>query len=552
MAITVDDKAAVNVSLSPTNAGNTSRRVEVRRPDNSIAYGTVSNGVTTLDNGEAMQTGYRVDSADGNKSWYYVSEADGGQNKGVSLDQYNALMNQKRANQQYQDESYSAALYNNQLANAMDRFTQQTQQLYDQLAAKQKAETDYATQQAVNNLKRQWEDTRGAFEQERAKTAYSSAQAADNLALSRARAGDRGGIGNKQYSEQQNYYDQAILDIDLQQANLKDQIDRQVADYIAQGDYENARATYELGIAQMEQLINQQNQMLNYQIGVAATIDNLSLQADERAYQRALNNLQLGMFSPEDAVALGADPAQAQEVADRYKIMAQLDINAAQAALEQQYLKNAGYTAGSNKTGGGSGSGGGGGTKTGTSTAEEENVFRQLYNAGYADENDVYLWFLSNYLRGGKTAVTPEEAADLAARYFARAEAYDNEAINAMRATVNNPHTDDWVNVDGTVLTWDELTSLYASGQITSADRDDGTITYRFANTGTGYTPFGAQPDYSLPGGSYYTAGNGVNVPISGSDMLGIQAARERSEAQAGMAGGVDPLRTRQYVQVPK
>ena len=395
---------AANTSLSPTaqtDTGTGGRKVTVYRSDGTTAQATMLNGKTTLDSGESLREGDTVTAGNG-KTYRYNEDL----GYGEELSAYNARLNaQKNANQQYQDESYSKQMWD-QMQNWANQYQQQTQQLYDQIAAKQEAETDYATQQAVNNLQRQWEDSKGTFEQERAKTAYSSAQAADNLALSRARAGDRGGIGNKQYSEQQNYYDQAILDIDLQQANLKNQIDRQVADYIAQGDYENARATYELGIAQMEQLINQQNQMLNYQIGVAATIDNLSLQANERAYQRALNNLQLGMFSPQDAVTLGVDPEQAQEVADNYKIMAQLDIEAAKAALEGQYLKNAGYTAG-----GGSGSGGGsggGGSKIGYDNCGTYG--QQMFNSGIDSWDRAIDWLTSNTKLTGEALTSAADA----------------------------------------------------------------------------------------------------------------------------------------------
>lgn len=161
--------------------------------------------------------------------------------------------------------------------------------------------------------------------------------AGDNLALRNASAGDLGGIGQKMYSDQQNAYDSRLYAIELEQINLQNTINQQIANLRAQGEFELADALLELGQNRMAALTNQYNTYASNRASWGGAVDNYNLSRDNLAYEQAMQRLQLGLFNAEDAAALGVDAAQAKAFSDRINLLAQLNVQQAQAELENTY-----------------------------------------------------------------------------------------------------------------------------------------------------------------------------------------------------------------------
>lgn len=224
---------------------------------------------------------------------------------------------------------------------------------YDQALSDKQTAIQTATNAAVDQLRSEWENTVSQYDTARNKMAYSKAQATDNLAMQNQANGDRGGMANKLMSDQTAAYDNQMLSIDLEQINLKNQVEQQVAQLIADGKISEAEAAYEIGIAKMEALNNLKNNYYSTTMNVADTLDNRRLTETQAEYTKQIDDynrqieqedrdlnkfytmLQLGIFDEDAAKALGVPADQAKEYADYINQEAKLSLQNAKLQIQQ-------------------------------------------------------------------------------------------------------------------------------------------------------------------------------------------------------------------------
>lgn len=119
----------------------------------------------------------------------------------------------------------------------------------------QKATIDRAVEQAVTELENVWQNTQGQFREQAESISLQERQAIDNAALYAELRGDRGGIGQEQYSSIQNTAAQNRFAVQQAQTQLSSDIARQIEDLRVQGEFEKADAMLEITQDYLEQLL---------------------------------------------------------------------------------------------------------------------------------------------------------------------------------------------------------------------------------------------------------------------------------------------------------
>lgn len=115
---------------------------------------------------------------------------------------------------------------------------------------------DYNVAKAVTELERALADSQGQFKEQQESVAKDETQARDNAALYAEVRGDKGGIGQEQYSSIANTAAQNRLAIQQAQTKLSTDTQRQIADLRAQGEFEKADAALEISQQYLSQLMN--------------------------------------------------------------------------------------------------------------------------------------------------------------------------------------------------------------------------------------------------------------------------------------------------------
>lgn len=327
-----------------------------------------------------------------------------------------------------------------------------------------------STDKGVAELLAQLENGLTDYDKQRAQAAITQARAANNAALRNAAAGDMGGIGQKQYSAEQNSYDQQMLSIQLEQINFQNTINQQIAQLEAEGRYQEAQILSEWGQQKVNAFQNQIQWYWDLRYKNAYDIDylNRTLEAEnyerqtaanERDYNRALQRLQLGMFSEEDAKKLGMDPDDAKEYAEYIGQMAALDLKAAQADL-------------ANRTGRSSGGGGSSRSGSGSSGGSGGNYYSGLLNPSTAGQLNP---ITGNYQYTGNAKGALNTALDMFGIWNG---SNDNAGVTNSGAgtdRVINPHDSDQVSVPGYgTVSWGNLRDLVQQGVVQQIDTADG------------------------------------------------------------------------------
>lgn len=314
--------ATGNTTAAASNKGFSTK---VERGGN-LYDATIVNGKTYLSDGTSLKDGDKVTDASGN-TWYY----DASQGKGVTYKQYETTHPEVA--------SYTSPLYGDGYYNDI---ISQLDKRYAGLANDLSNFIDSLTKAQANEL----EDSRAAQEaytnQLIAQNAYNQLTESDNLALRNAAAGDTGGIGSKLYSDQQASYDSNLLKINLEQAQFEREIDTQIAQANANGEYQKANLLNEI---KQQQISNYRDLMLqarSEQVGVAEYLDNYRFTTKETEVNTALQRLNLGLFNEDDAIALGATPEEAEYLSNYFNVLRQTNLSEAQAAL--QSYANGGLT----------------------------------------------------------------------------------------------------------------------------------------------------------------------------------------------------------------
>ena len=176
-----------------------------------------------------------------------------------------------------------------------------------------------------------------------AQSEIAARQNMDNLALRAARQGDMGGIGQKQYGDAANANDKRLMEISLERRNLETSTQQQIAQLQAQGKMAEAQLISELGMKQLQLLIQEEDKLMAFKrdqeltdAKMFGTYKGQPTQAtQEMNYNNAMKRLQLGIFSEQDAALLGIPPEQAKRFADMINITAQIDLEKAKQQLAE-------------------------------------------------------------------------------------------------------------------------------------------------------------------------------------------------------------------------
>jgi hypothetical protein len=248
------------------------------------------------------------------------------------------------------------------------QMTSQLDQWLDAAKQQQTGQIEYATEQGVKELQRAEEDAREQFQTQRNQIDIDEAKALDNQALYAEARGDKGGIGQAQYSTVQNTAATNRLTVNKAQTKLATDTARQIADLRAQGEFEKADSLLSLTQNYLSQLMQLQQWGLNFNLGIDEF--NASLQqwaADFEMQQAELTGQYQG------APTWAATQAEREMLADAGWALLEAGITPSSEQLKTMGLtadQAASYVAafklakssggGGGRGSGGSGSGGGG------------------------------------------------------------------------------------------------------------------------------------------------------------------------------------------------
>lgn len=209
------------------------------------------------------------------------------------------------------------------------------QQYLEQLQAANKANVEMS----VNEIKAQLENGQGQYDKDAEEAYLQKMIAENNQQLRNAAAGDLGGIGQKQYSAASATYDTKLNQIALEKENFINSCNQQIAQLEAQGRFEEAQILSDWARDKIAQYDEDYKWYLEY----SQTQDQIKYQqtANDREYNynRAMDMLKNGVLTADAAEALGIDPKDAKDVANRLNEMAQISLAYAQAELDNMYAQ---------------------------------------------------------------------------------------------------------------------------------------------------------------------------------------------------------------------
>lgn len=220
-------------------------------------------------------------------------------------------------------------------AEAEARFAEIEQAYKDRIAAEQA----YAEQQLLAAQ----QQGNQALDEAASQSEIDAYKAMDNQALRSAKLGDMGGIGQKQYGEAANANDKRLLEISLERKNLETSTQQQIAQLEAQGKREEAQLISELGMKQLELLIAEEDKLRaaiedrkQTEAQLLGTYNGQpTLDSQNVTFNRALQRLQLGIFTDQDALTLGIPQEQARQFTQMLNLQAQLDLEKAKKMLAE-------------------------------------------------------------------------------------------------------------------------------------------------------------------------------------------------------------------------
>lgn len=189
------------------------------------------------------------------------------------------------------------------------------QQIIDAQRKQTEQRTDNTVEQGIKDLNRALEDAAKQYDTQRNQVAADEAMALDNQALYSEARGDRGGVGQAQYTSIQNTAAMNRRAVNDAQVKLSTDTARQIEDLRAQGEFEKADNLLSLTQSHLSQLMNLEQWAMQTNLGVDEFNSQLQQWADEYnlRVQEYLTNLDLsaaqltGMFSD------GTRTAEAQE-----------------------------------------------------------------------------------------------------------------------------------------------------------------------------------------------------------------------------------------------
>ena len=285
---------------------------------------------------------------------------------------------------------------------------------------------DYAVNKGVNDLQRAEEDAKVKFQTQRNQVDADEARNLDNAALYAELRGDRGGIGQQQYSSVQNNAAQNRQTVNSAQVKLATDTQRQIADLRAQGEFQKADKLLEISQSYLQQLVSLEQWAAEYDLSAAQF--NESVRQWEKEYELSVANL-MGTYNGQQT--LSARNAQASDLASAGKALLSAGIlpSSEQAEAMGYTIPQLQLMLAQNQAGQSAGaSGGGGGSTTGGAQSSS----------------------------GGAGKVTP---------------------------TITNRHGDSWVYIPGHGrYSYDEVERGVSSGRIREIyDAENNTYTYVYS-----------------------------------------------------------------------
>lgn len=175
---------------------------------------------------------------------------------------------------------------------------------------------DYAVNKGVNDLQRAEEDAKVQFQTQRNQVDADEARNLDNAALYAELRGDRGGIGQQQYSSVQNNAAQNRQTVNSAQVKLATDTQRQIADLRAQGEFQKADKLLEISQSYLQQLVSLEQWATEYDLSAAQF--NESVRQWEKEYELSVANL-MGTYNGQQT--LSARNAQASDLASAGKAL---------------------------------------------------------------------------------------------------------------------------------------------------------------------------------------------------------------------------------------
>lgn len=136
-------------------------------------------------------------------------------------------------------------------------------------AAQANGQIDYGVQKAIIELERALADAQPQFKEQQEAIYRDEMNSRDNSALYSEARGDKGGIGEEQYSSIMNTAAQNRLAVQQAQTKLSTDTQRQIADLRAQGEFEKADKMLEITQQYLSQLIGLEQWAAEYGLSVA-------------------------------------------------------------------------------------------------------------------------------------------------------------------------------------------------------------------------------------------------------------------------------------------
>lgn len=225
---------------------------------------------------------------------------------------------------------------------------------------------DYAVNKGVNDLQRAEEDAKGQFQTQRNQVDADEARNLDNAALYAELRGDRGGIGQQQYSSVQNNAAQNRQTVNSAQVKLATDTQRQIADLRAQGEFQKADKLLEISQSYLQQLVSIEQWAAEYDLSEAQF--NESIRQWEKEYELSVANL-MGTYNGQQT--LSARNAQASDLASAGKALLSAGIlpSAEQAEAMGYTIPQLQLMLAQQQAGQSTGSSGGGGSYSGGSSS---------------------------------------------------------------------------------------------------------------------------------------------------------------------------------------
>lgn len=290
--------------------------------------------------------------------------------------------------------------------------------------AQSDASVDYAVRKAVAEYERILADAQGQFKEQAENVSREERQTMDNAALYAELRGDKGGIGQEQYSSIQNAAAQNRLAVQQAQTKLSTDTARMIEDLRVQGEFEKAEKAFEITQEYLARLMEMEQWAAEYHLSAAQfnesvrrweaeyelTMERLELSEEQWAkemalkekeyeYDRYLSGLGLAQTEKSELADIGWAMLELGMVPDqRYLDAMELDAAAAEKMMEMLAQTN-GET---------------------TDYMDPAVIYRALYDADFTDESD--LLEIADYLRvrGVKEEWVNAYAREYVARGYAR------------------------------------------------------------------------------------------------------------------------------------